>query len=194
MTSRAGYWIGGALVVAAIVGAIAYGFLGFRSIDRSVDDFVRVAAPGSQTVQLEDREYVVYFEGPAAGEATVPPVQVAIADARTGSRLPIADYEDELTYSLDGHNGTAQRTVTPPRGGRYVVTARASRGAPAGVGVALGRSLAGRFLRTTLVAVGIAAVLSLAGFGLFGTTMVRRMRRRAAAAAAPAPAWPGLER
>ena len=193
MTSRAGYWIGGALVVAAIVGAIAYGLLGFRSIDRSVDDFVRVAAPGSRTVQLEDRKYVVYYEGPGADEDTVPPVQVAIVDARTGRRLPIADYEDELTYSLGGHEGTAQRTVTPPRPGRYVVTVRASRGAPAGVGVAVGRSLAGRFLRTILVAVGIAAVLAIAGFGLFGTTMVRRMRRRAAVPAAPPPPVAGVE-
>ena len=185
MTSRAGYWIGGALVVAAIVGAIAYGLLSFRSIDRSVDDFVRVAAPGSRTVELEDRKYVVYFEGPGAEEGRVPPVQVAIADASTERRLPIAEYEDELTYSLGGHEGTAQGTVTPPRAGRYVVTARTSRGVPARLGVALGPSLAGRVLRAFFTAIGIAAVLGLAGFGLFGTTMVRRFRRRAAERTAP---------
>ena len=193
MTSRAGYWIGGALVLAAVFGAIAYGFLGFRSIDRSVDDFVRVPAPGTRTVQLEERRYVVYFEGPGADEGTVPPVQVAVADARSGRRLPIAGYEDELTYSLGGHDGTAQGTLTPPRAGRYVVTARTGRPASAQLGVALGPSLAGRVVRTTLTAIGIAAVFALAGFGLFGTTMVRRMRRRAAAASTPPPPLAGLE-
>ena len=193
MTSRAGYWIGGALVVAAVVGAIAYGFLSFRSIDRSVDDFVRVAAPGSRTVQLEERRYVVYFEGPEADEDKVPPIEVAIADARSDRRLPIARYGDSLTYALGGHSGTAQGTVTPPRAGRYVVSVRTALRRPAGVGVALGPSLAGRVVRAFFTAVGIAAVLAVAGFGLFGTTMVRRMRRRAAAAAKPPPAANGLE-
>ena len=181
VTSRAGYWIGGALVVAAVVGALAYGFLSFRGIDRSVDDFVRVAAPGSRTVQLEQREYVVYFEGPGADEDEVPPIDVAITAAPSGRRLPIEPYEDSLTYSLRGHSGTAQGTVTAPRAGRYVVSARTALRPSARVGVALGPSLGGRVVRAILVSVAIAALLAVAGFGLFGTTMVRRMRRRAAA-------------
>ena len=195
MTSRAGYWIGGALVVAAVLGAIAYGFLSFRSIDRSVDDFVRVAAPGARTVQLEARKYVVYFEGPGAEEDKVPPIAVSIADAAGERRLPIATYDDSLTYELGGHKGTAQGTVRPPRAGRYRISVRTRQAASARYGVALGASLAGRVVRTVLTAVGIAAVLAFGGFGLFGATLVRRTRRRAAELRAARPPWPpaGLE-
>lgn len=105
MTSRAGYWIGGGLIVAAVAGAILWGVLSFVSIGNTLDDFVRVPAPGSQAVTLAPRKDIVYFEGSGAGEDHTPPIEVAIRDARNEQPLGLAGYSGSLTYSIAGSEG-----------------------------------------------------------------------------------------
>lgn len=176
MNTRAGYWIGGGLIVAAVVGAILWGVLSFVAIGDTLDDFVRVPAPGSQEVQLEQRKYIVYFEGPGAGEDHVPPIEVGIRDARNEQPLGLAGYSGSLTYSIGGHSGTAQATVTPPRAGRYVVSAATTQEPSAGLEVALGESIGGKILRAILGAFAVGGVFLVAGIILIVMTATRRRR------------------
>jgi hypothetical protein len=178
VTSRAGYWIGGFLIVAAVLGAVAWGVLSFLSIGDRVDGFARAPAPGSARVSLEAHKYIVYVEGPGVGEDFSPPVQFQVVDSDGDGVLPLADYGGSLTYSMSGHSGRAEATVTPSRAGTYVLrTATSDPGA--GYGVALGESIGGRIVRTILGAFGIGGLGIAAGVGLIVTTGLRRRRRGA---------------
>jgi hypothetical protein len=173
MRSRAGYVIGGALMVAAVVGAIAWFVFSLVRVGEEVERFVRVPVPGQETVRLEARKYVVYYEGPNA-EVEAPRFAVGIADARTGVPLTIAPYGGSLTYAFEGNEGAAAWTVTPPRPGRYAVRTRG----PAGIdgSVAFGRSIAWPIARTIVGTFAIGGLLLAAGVGLIVLTAVRRSR------------------
>jgi hypothetical protein len=186
VTSRAGYWIGGALIVLGVAGAVLWGVLSFTGMGDTVDDFARAPVPGSAIVQLEARKYIVYVEGPGVGEDFTPPVQFQIVDADGDGALPIAGYGGSLTYSMGGHSGSAQGTVTPSRAGAYELRAFSPADRSAGYAVALGGSIAGRILRTLLGVFAIGGLLLAAGIGSIITTAVRRRRRGADPPAPPA--------
>lgn len=188
MNSPAGYWIGGGLIVAAVAGAILWGVLSFVAIGDTLDDFLRVPAPGSQEVQLEPRKYIVYFEGPGAGEDYTPPIEVSVRDARNEQPVGLSGYGAELTYSIGGHSGTAQATVTPPRAGRYIVSAATTQEPSAGLEVALGESIGGKIVRAILGAFAIGGLLLVAGIILIVMTVAKRRRRPPPP---PAPDAPG---
>ena len=179
VTSRAGYWIGGGLIVAGVVGAVLWGVLSFLAIDDTVDDFARAPAPGMARVELEARKYIVYVEGPGVDRDFSAPVEILVVDPSRDWALPVADYSASLTYSMSGHSGRAQGTVTPPRAGVYELRAATTAGPSAGSAVALGDSIAGRIVRTILGAFAIGGLLLAAGVALIVTTGVRRSRRRA---------------
>ena len=179
--SRAGYWFGAGLIVAAIAGAILWGVLAFTAIDDTVDDFVRAPAPGTSAVQLQSRKYIVYLEGPGVGRDFTPPVELSIVDPASDRRLPVAEYAGSLSYEMGGHSGTAAGTVTPPRAGTYEVRAATAAARSAGFEVALGDSVAGRIAWAILGALAIGGILLAAGIGLLVTTGVRRSRRAGAA-------------
>jgi len=179
VTTKAGYWIGGAMVAAGVIGAVLVAVLSGLSAVRSVDEFQRVAVPGSATVRLEARKYVIYVEGPGADE-TVPAVDVAIADTRAGKSLPVKPYGGSLTYSFNT-SGSAQATVTPPRAGAYEVRT-SGLDESSGFVLALGDSIGGKIVRTVLGVVVVGGVLGVGGIALLIVTAVRRSGRRAQAA------------
>jgi hypothetical protein len=174
MKSRAGCWLGGALVAAGVPAPSFWFVVSLLDLGDKVDAFQRVPVPGEETVRLEAQKYVIYYESSTADEF-VPAFAIDIVDAATGAPAPVAGYGGTLTYSYSGHEGSAVATVTPPTAGDYLVR---TDGDP-GVGtanVALGESLAGPLLRTILGAFGIGAVLGLSGVALIGVTAVRRSR------------------
>lgn len=178
MRSRAGYWIGGGLIVLGVVGAAVWVLTSLLSLSDEVNDFQRGPLPGQTTMQLEARKYVIYYEGPSA-EVTVPPFEIEIAEARTGAPLAILSYGGSLTYSFNDHEGSAQATVTPRRAGAYVVRTN-SDVRSSGSAVALGRSIAGSIVRAILGAFAIGGLLVASGGTLFAVTAIRRSRARRA--------------
>lgn len=72
-------------MVLALVGSILYGFLSLKQTARTVEAFQRVDLPGTATVELEARKYIIYAEGPGADQST-PEVEVAVTDLRSQSR------------------------------------------------------------------------------------------------------------
>jgi hypothetical protein len=172
--SRSGYWIGGGLIVAGIAGAVLWFVTSLMALDDKVDDFQRAPLPGTATVQLEGRKYVIYYEGPNA-ESSVPPFEIGVTDARTGQPIDIATYGGSLTYSMSGHEGSAQATITPARAGEYVVRTETD-ARVTGSNVALGSSIAGQILRTILGAFAIGGLLLVGGGTLIAVTAIRRSR------------------
>jgi Domain of unknown function (DUF4234) len=174
--SRTGYWVGGGLVVAGVLGAVLWFVSSFASIGNEVDDFQRVPVPGEATMQLEARKYVVYYEGFNADEV-VPPFEIEVADGRTGAPLTIAPYGGSLTYSVSGREGSALATVTPAHSGAYAVRTD-SDARTSDASVALGRSLAWPILRAILGTFAIGGVVAGSGVILLVVTAIRRSRVR----------------
>jgi len=175
VTSKAGYWIGGGLVVVAVIGAIAWAVLTGLGVARTVDDFQRVQVPGRATMQLESRKYVVYVEGPGADSAT-PEVEIVIEDPRTEQPLTLDPYSASVTYSFD-ETGSAVRTVTPPRAGSYEVRADGPQTGSGGYAVAIGDSVGRKIVSVVVGALVIGFGLATAGVLLLIVTFVRRSRR-----------------
>ena len=174
MRSRAGYWIGGGLIAVGVLGAVLWFVGSLLRMSDEVDDFPRAPVPGEATVELEARKYVVYYESSTA-EESVPAVELAITDARTGAPVAISPYSGSLTYSFSDHEGAALATVTPGQAGAFAV--RTDTAVPtSGASVALGRSLAWPILLGILGAFAIGGVLVGAGGTLVAVTAVRRSR------------------
>jgi hypothetical protein len=175
MRSRAGYLLGGCLIALGVVGPILWFVTSVTSINDEVNGFQRGPLTGETTMQLEAHKYVVYYEGPSA-DVAVPPFEIEIAEAQTGTPLDIAPYGGYLTYAVPGHEGSAQGTVSPTRAGTYVV--RANSDVPStGSNVALGPSIAGQLVRGILGALAIGLLLVGSGSILLAVTAVRRSRR-----------------
>ena len=182
MTSRAGYWIGGGLIVAGVVGAILWGVLSFVGDRRHGRRLRARARPRARRASsCEARKYIVYLEGPGADRDFAPPVEFLVVDPAGDRALPVAEYSASLTYSMSGHSGRAAGTVTPTRAGVYELRAATTASPSAGFAVALGDSIGGRIVRTILGAFAIGGVLLAAGIALLVTTGVRRGKRRTAA-------------
>lgn len=175
MTSKAGYWIGGGLIVCAIAGAILWAVVGFSHIVSTIDDFQHVPIPASENVRLDARKYVIYVEGPGADQS-VPPVRIQIADPRTETPVPLQSYTSSLTYSFNT-TGSAQATVTPPRAGVYRVRT-AGVDAASGYQIAIGESVGGKIASAVVGAFAVGAILGISGIVLLIVTGVRRSRRR----------------
>ena len=178
MRSRAGYLIGGGLVVAGVIGAVLWFATSLMSLGDEVDNFQRVPVPGKTTMKLEPHKYVVYYEGLTADEV-VPPVEITITDTKTGTPLAITPYGGSLTYTVSNHKGSALGTVTPPHDGVYAVRTDSNVRA-SGANVALGCSLTWPILRGILGTFVIGGLLAGSGVALLIITAVRRSRARRA--------------
>jgi Domain of unknown function (DUF4234) len=174
--SRAGYWIGGGVIAVGVLGAVLWFVGSLLRLSDEVDDFPRVSVPGEATIELEARKYIVYYESSTA-EESVPAVELAITEARTGAPLAISPYSGSLTYSFPDHEGAALATVTPGQAGAFAVRTDSAL-ATSGASVALGRSLAWPILRGILGAFAIGGLLVGAGGTLVAVTAVRRSRAR----------------
>lgn len=168
-------WLGALLIVAGVVGALAFGVLSFAAMDGQVDDFQRVPVPGQGTIRLDDRKYVVYLES-AHGDERLDPFEVVVLDPRTNRPLPVGGYSSKLTYTVGGHAGRARATVTPSAPGEYDVRVAAD-GDPASV-VALGPSIGGRIVTMVVGTLLIGGLLGGCGLALLITTAVRRSKAK----------------
>jgi hypothetical protein len=175
VTSKAGYWIGGGLIVCAIAGAILWAVVAFSHIVGTIDDFQHVSIPGSKNVRLEARKYVIYVEGPGADQS-VPPVRIQISDPGSETPVPLQAYTSSLTYSFNT-TGSAQATVTPPRAGVYRVRTSGV-DAQSGYQIAIGESVGGKIVSGVVGAFVVGGVLGISGIVLLVVTGVRRSRRR----------------
>ncbi len=188
--SRLGYWLGGAIAVLSLIGAVAVFVVGYTRTSSAVEGFARVPVPGRAEIALPAGEQVIYVEPNDVPEhATAPerPVSVTVVSTASGREVPLSPYSASFTYGFGGRSGRAYRTFEVAAPGRFTVSVRPGESSGA-ASVAVGRP-PGRSLAVTLVG----------GFGLlFGgpavglvivvvTAILRYVRRpeRARPAASP---------
>jgi hypothetical protein len=123
--STRGYWLGGLLTAAAVVGAIVWAVVTYFDYQHQIDHFRRMTVPGVATVQLADRStQVLYFEAiRGAATPTLAELGVTVTDAN-GAAVTVTRFSGALSYDVPDANNRVGHAVAefhPAQPGRYVV-------------------------------------------------------------------------
>jgi len=187
----AGYWVGGALVLLGIVGAIVWFVVGLVGISNAVDDFQRVPADGGGVVALDDdTPYVIYIEDRSTSRVASN-VRVTLTDP-SGEPIDVRTYGSEFNYDFGGRAGTALFTFRSDEAGEYTL---ASESSASRSNLAVGPSLADDLVWTIAMPFVIGGIGFLAGIILIVVTLVRRSgdkKRRDAHSRPMTPPPPGF--
>ncbi len=174
VTSKAGYWLGAALMIIALVAGTVWAVTSVMGEIRAERAYQRVDLPGTGTIELQAGSYVVYVEGPGAN-VNPPRVNVVITDPADQTPLALRSYPGGFSYS-GTYTGSALALLSAPRAGRYDVRTSSDE-AIAGSMVAFGQGEGPRLGRIFMVVVVLLAAFS-TGAVLTLATLIRRVRMR----------------
>ena len=182
--SSLGYWIGGALIAAACIGAVVWAVLAFFGYTNQVDSFQRMTVPGTAAVHVtQATTRVLYYES-TGGAPSLGQLGIHVTGP-AGNPVTVTPYSGDLRYDVPPLNPTrvgkafASFDATTP--GNYTISARSASGG--GGTIAIGSDL---LWDAAPHIVGIIAVFLVgvgAGLTLIIITGVRRSSRRAARSA-----------
>ena len=164
------YWIGAAVIVAAIAGAVFWLVSGILRLDDTVDGFERVPYPEGGTVTIADPgEYVVYTES-FSGDEQAGGITVVDPD---GNEVDTRLYVSSLTYDFGGEVGSASQTFTAEQAGEYELssTGLESSGISS---LAVGKSIGGDIVSAIVGAFVIGGLGVLVGVIVLIVTGIRR--------------------
>jgi hypothetical protein len=153
--------------------------LGLLAVDHQVDRFQRVPVPGQGEVSFtEPGGYVLYYEGPEAPEAAIPPFTAWLVPVSGDGRIPLSYYGGFLTYDFSGHSGQAVGTFNIDAPGRFILRTESEVDGVGQATVAVGRSVGWGIVRTVVFAVVFAVVgapvLFVGGAALAVVVAIRR--------------------
>jgi len=179
--SRIWYWLGGAIIVAGIVGAVAWVVLGIGALSDEIDRFQRVPFGGSGEISFsEPGSYVIYYED---GLDVFPGFRADIEPLDGGAAEDPRDYTSDLTYNLGGHSGQAVGTIRILEPGRFRFNTTTT--SEAGGQLAVGPSIGRRLVFTVVGALGLAFGSAILGVTILIVTAVKRHRARRRAEQGP---------
>lgn len=190
---KVGFWIGGVLIVLALVAGIGGVALGVTRVTDAIDGYQRASLRDGGTLQLEAGAYNVFLESPGIDDDPLSSfgtsdVQIVNSEGRA---VPIGSAGSvSLTYSYGGHDGRRIGKVTIDQAGTYRVQASPTGFGSQSVAVGKGDPTGG----LVLVGLGIAAgfVLGIAGVIVLIVSGVRRSRANRTPTGypgAPGPGW-----
>ena len=186
--STAWFWIAGLLAIAGIAAAAWFGFRGASRFTDSLAGMDRVPVPGQATVDLDAAGgyYVSFEDGPVPNHLVVDVV------GPDGQPVAVDRYVGDLTYTINGREGTAVFTFDAPAPGAYQVQARSEDGRGT---IAIGTGIAGGVFGLVggiFTAIGIAGLSLILAIVIVVVVAVLRSRARTpqAPAWAPPPAGP----
>lgn len=183
--SVAGYWIGGAVCVAAVAGAILWLVTGLVGFANAVDDLQRVPVPGGGVLELGSGRHAIYYESSAGENARVPPLRIALRPVGGGSAVAVGGHSGSVTYSISGHSGRSLAGFAIARPGRYRLTVAETSAPSSGAVLAVGRGLGGRLVRAIVGAIVVFLGGTMLGGAMVVFTSTRRSRAASRAASAP---------
>ena len=120
-----GYWIGGLLTAAAVIGALIWVLVAFLEYQQQVDRYPRMTVPGLATVQLSDTSTrVLYYENTRGTTTpTLAQLAVTVTDS-SGAPVTVRAYTGDLRYDVPGENSRVGRAVAefhPTQPGTYQI-------------------------------------------------------------------------
>lgn len=177
--STSGYWIGSLLTATAVIGAVVWIVIAFFDYQHHIDQFPRMTAPGSATVQLTDTSTrVLYYEN-ARGTATPTLAQLGLAvTGPDATAVAVTPYTGDLRYDVPGDNGRIGRAVAefhPTQPGAYQITSSPTTGVVGSL--AVGNDIVWDIAPHAIGAAALFLVVGGAGVTLLIVTGVRRSRR-----------------
>jgi hypothetical protein len=112
--STVGYWIGGALLAAGVVGAAIWAVLTYSGYLNQVNSFQRMTTPGTATVHVtRATTRVLYYESPGLAPSLAYPTEVIyhaplVSPTRTGKAVASFDATTSGNYRINatGTGGT----------------------------------------------------------------------------------------
>ena len=182
--SSLGYWIGGGLIAAAVVGAAIWAVLTYFGYLNEVDSFQRMTAPGTATIHVtQSATRVLYYEGPGPAPSAG---QLGIhVTGPTGNAVKVIPYTTELLYHTPLVNptrtGTAIASFDATTPGNYRINAGPTTNT--GGTIAIGGDLLWDSAPHVAGFVAVFLVGTGAGLTLIIVTAVRRSSARRMAAA-----------
>ena len=185
--SRVWYWVGGAVALIGVTGAMLWFVLGLLSLSHQVKGFQRVPVDGEprRVNLLRTGSYTAYYE-PPFGDGSGSDVSINAQLTRPeGGSVPLSRYDGDLTYDIGGHSGRAVFTFRIDQPGTYHLQSSSSEGGELALGTGVGRRLVSSIVGA--FAIGVAGLAI--GLPLVIVTAVRRhsARRRGAPARYPPP-------
>ena len=182
------WYLGAGCLLAAAAACVTLGVAGFLSLNRQIEDFQRVPAPGHGEITFtQPGGYVIYVEtrgqccslsgGSGSGPFASWSMQGALVPANGGPPVSVTTWQGPAeSYSVAGHQGQTAAYFTITHAGSYVLATKDV--TPRTItDLAVGRVIGRATVRSVLLIVaGLAALL---GAGLwFGFTAFRRSRAR----------------
>ena len=170
--STVGYWIGGALLAAGVVGAAIWAVLTYSGYLNQVNSFQRMTTPGTATVHVtRATTRVLYYESPGLAPSLA---QLGIhVTGPAGKAIAVTAYPTEVIYHAPlvspTRTGKAVASFDATTSGNYRINATGTGGT-----IAIGGDILWDFAPHV---VGIIAVL-LVGMGAGVTVMVVTAVRR----------------
>ncbi|MFB8006382.1 hypothetical protein [Nocardia sp. NPDC056000] len=139
-----------------------------------VNQFQRVAVPGSGDLRLEAGDYRIYFEYVDDGTAADPSLDAAVRLTDPAARPVDLRAANGTSYQMGSHNGQSEFTFHADEAGVYRLTAQ---GSP-NVTVAVGGNLITSIMRTILVPLALGFGGFIAGIAIIVTVVIRGARSR----------------
>ncbi|MFB7722442.1 hypothetical protein [Nocardia sp. NPDC056100] len=137
-----------------------------------VNQFQRVAVPGSGDLRLEAGDYRIYFEYVGDGTAADPSFDAAVRLTDPAARPVDLRAANGTSYQMGSHNGQSEFTFHADEAGVYRLTAQ---GSP-NVTVAVGGNLITSIMRTILVPLALGFGGFIAGIAIIVTVVIRGAR------------------
>ncbi len=123
--SARGYWLGGLLTAAAVIGAVIWVVVAFFGYQQQIDRYPRTTVPGAATVQVADTSTrVLYYEN-SRGTTTPSLSQLGLSvTGPAGTIVAVTPYTGDLRYDVPGDASRVGRAVAefhPSQAGVYQV-------------------------------------------------------------------------
>jgi len=122
--STRGYWIGGLLTAAAVIGAISWIVVAFFAYQRQIDSYSRMTVPGIAAVQLTDTSTCVLYYENVRGTPTPTTAELGLAVTDpAGASVAVTPYGGDLRYDVPSNSriGRAVATFRPSQVGTYQI-------------------------------------------------------------------------
>ena len=150
--SRVWYWVGGAVALVGVTGAVLWFVLGLLSISHEIKGFQRVPVDGEPrpVTLLRTGSYTAYYEPRIGSVSESAPAVEAEVVGPDGQPVTLSPYDGDLTYDMGGHHGRAVFTFRIDDPGPYELRASSSVAGELALGRGVGKrlvtSIAGGFL------------------------------------------------
>lgn len=120
-----------AILVAGLVGSVAWGLLTYESLQGRLEALPRTDVPGEATVEVDGPQGLTIFYEDRASEqgfvvrsnriSTITSSPVELSVTGPSGPLELARYERDLRFDVDGRVATALATFDAPTAGTYTV-------------------------------------------------------------------------